>query len=168
MVMPCGKTRGHTWQATWTPDPTRPGHNTVPTTVDWPSIAIGRWLTGGPADVHGSLPPLTVTLVTAPMTFDWLRGTTQVVPRGTTNDWCQKCTWSEDKDEGKSHAGTLIDVPVFIKKNSIITGFTIIDGDDITNDVVLGMKFCKKYASCQMIMKKFALGDKCERIMDDE
>ncbi|GJZ73087.1 hypothetical protein Tco_0637233 [Tanacetum coccineum] len=52
MVMPCGKTRGHTWQATWTPDPTRPGHNTVPTTVDWPSIAIGRWLTGGPADVH--------------------------------------------------------------------------------------------------------------------
>ncbi|GJY97275.1 hypothetical protein Tco_0514185 [Tanacetum coccineum] len=46
--------------------------------------------------------------------------------------------------------------------------FTIIDGDDVTKDVVLGMKFCKKYASCQMIMKKFALGDKCERIMEDE
>ncbi|GKB81960.1 hypothetical protein Tco_0948855 [Tanacetum coccineum] len=47
-------------------------------------------------------------------------------------------------------------------------GFTIIDGDDVTKDVVLGMKFCKKYSSCQMIMKKFALGDKCERIMEDE
>ncbi|GJW86876.1 hypothetical protein Tco_0162216 [Tanacetum coccineum] len=49
-----------------------------------------------------------------------------------------------------------------------INSFTIIDGDDMTKDVVLGMKFCKKYASCQMIMKKFALGDKCERIMDGE
>ncbi|GJW18394.1 ribonuclease H-like domain-containing protein [Tanacetum coccineum] len=74
----------------------------------------------------------------------------------------------KNKDEGKSHAGTLIDIPVFVRSFSIITGFTIIDGDDITKDVVLGMKFCKKYASCQMIMKKFALGDKCERIMDDE
>ncbi|GJS70637.1 ribonuclease H-like domain-containing protein [Tanacetum coccineum] len=46
-------------------------------------------------------------------------------------------------------------------------GFTIIDSDDITKDVVLNMKFCKKYASCQMIMKKFAHGDECERI-DDE
>ncbi|GJR54899.1 hypothetical protein Tco_1405420 [Tanacetum coccineum] len=46
--------------------------------------------------------------------------------------------------------------------------FTIIDDDDMTKDVVLGMKFCKKYASCQMIMKKFALGDKCEQIMEDE
>ncbi|GKE74278.1 ribonuclease H-like domain-containing protein [Tanacetum coccineum] len=73
-----------------------------------------------------------------------------------------------NKDEGKSHAGTLIDIPVFVRSFCIITGFTIIDGDDITKDVVLGMKFCKKYASCQMIMKKFALGDKCERIMDDK
>ncbi|GKA42469.1 ribonuclease H-like domain-containing protein [Tanacetum coccineum] len=74
----------------------------------------------------------------------------------------------KNKDEGKSHAGTLIDIPVFVRSFSIITGFTIIDGDDIIKDVVLDMKFCKKYASCQMIMKKFALGDKCERIMDDE
>ncbi|GJW12651.1 ribonuclease H-like domain-containing protein [Tanacetum coccineum] len=74
----------------------------------------------------------------------------------------------KNKDEGKSHAGTLINIPVFVRSFSIITGFTIIDGDDITKYVVLGMKFCKKYASCQMIMKKFALGDKCERIMDDE
>ncbi|GKA17577.1 ribonuclease H-like domain-containing protein [Tanacetum coccineum] len=74
----------------------------------------------------------------------------------------------KDKDEGKSHAGTLIDIPVFVEFFSIITGFTIIDGDDITQDVVLGMKFYKKYASCQMIMKKFALGDKYERIMEDE
>ncbi|GJY93846.1 hypothetical protein Tco_0509628 [Tanacetum coccineum] len=45
--------------------------------------------------------------------------------------------------------------------------FTIIDGDDITKDVVLGMKFCKRYASCQMIMRKFAHGDGCERIEDE-
>ncbi|GJZ82537.1 retrovirus-related pol polyprotein from transposon TNT 1-94 [Tanacetum coccineum] len=50
---------------------------------------------------------------------------------------------------------------------SIIIGFTIIDGDDVTKGVVLGMNFCKKYASCQMIMKKFALGDKCERIKEE-
>ncbi|GJR14233.1 retrovirus-related pol polyprotein from transposon TNT 1-94 [Tanacetum coccineum] len=74
----------------------------------------------------------------------------------------------EDKDEGKSHAGTLIDIPVFVGRFSIISGFTIIDDDDMTKDVVLGMKFCKKYASCQMIMKKFALGDKCEQIMKDD
>ncbi|GJY15300.1 hypothetical protein Tco_0385722 [Tanacetum coccineum] len=74
----------------------------------------------------------------------------------------------KDKDEGKSHARTLIDIPVFIRSFSIITGFTIIDGDDITKDVVLGMKFCKKYALCQMIVKRFALGDKCKRIIKDE
>ncbi|GJX51329.1 retrovirus-related pol polyprotein from transposon TNT 1-94 [Tanacetum coccineum] len=75
---------------------------------------------------------------------------------------------ASDKDEGKSHAGTLIDIPVFVKRFSIILGFTIIEDDDMTKDVVLGMKFCKKYASCQMIMKKFALGDKCEQIMEDK
>ncbi|GKB37984.1 hypothetical protein Tco_0882926 [Tanacetum coccineum] len=74
----------------------------------------------------------------------------------------------KDKDEGKIHAKTLIDIPVFVENFSIITGFTIIDGDDVTKYVVLDMKFCKKYASCQMIMKKFALGDKYERIMEDE
>ncbi|GKB59906.1 retrotransposon protein, putative, ty3-gypsy subclass [Tanacetum coccineum] len=36
--------------------------------------------------------------------------------------------------------------------------FTIIDDDDMTKDVVLGMKFCKKYPSCQSIMKKFVSG----------
>ncbi|GKE38400.1 hypothetical protein Tco_1461805 [Tanacetum coccineum] len=46
--------------------------------------------------------------------------------------------------------------------------FTIIDDDDMTKDVVLGMKFCKKYVTCQMIMKKFALEDECEQIMEDE
>ncbi|GJY01298.1 hypothetical protein Tco_0359450 [Tanacetum coccineum] len=73
----------------------------------------------------------------------------------------------KDKDEGKSHAGTLVDIPVFVRNFSIITGFTIIDSDDLTKDIVLGIKFCKKYASCQMIMNKFALGDKCERINDE-
>ncbi|GJU06791.1 hypothetical protein Tco_1123221 [Tanacetum coccineum] len=72
-----------------------------------------------------------------------------------------------NKDEGKSRAGTLIDILVFVRSFSIITGFNIIDGDDITKDVMLGMEFCKKYASCQMIMKKFAHGDECEKI-DDE
>ncbi|GJU99360.1 hypothetical protein Tco_1328631 [Tanacetum coccineum] len=41
-----------------------------------------------------------------------------------------------------------------------VSSFTIIDDDDMTKDVVLGMKFYKKYASCQMIMKKLVLGDK--------
>ncbi|GJW60659.1 DNA-directed DNA polymerase [Tanacetum coccineum] len=40
----------------------------------------------------------------------------------------------------------------------VFKSFTIVDDDDMAKDVVLGMKFCKKYASCQMIMKKFALG----------
>ncbi|GJW61529.1 hypothetical protein Tco_0110864 [Tanacetum coccineum] len=44
----------------------------------------------------------------------------------------------------------------------------IIDDDDMTKDVVLGMRFCKKYASCQRIMMKFALEDNCERIMKEE
>ncbi|GJU53212.1 putative reverse transcriptase domain-containing protein [Tanacetum coccineum] len=78
------------------------------------------------------------------------------------------CSIIKDKDERKSHARTLIDIPVFVGSFSIISGFTIIDEDDITKDVVLGMKFCNKYTSCQMIMKKFALGDKHERIMKVE
>ncbi|GKB56029.1 RNA-directed DNA polymerase, eukaryota [Tanacetum coccineum] len=41
-------------------------------------------------------------------------------------------------------------------------GFTIIDDDDTTKDVVLGMKFCKKQASRQRIMKKFSLEDQRE------
>ncbi|GJT39748.1 hypothetical protein Tco_0939613 [Tanacetum coccineum] len=47
-------------------------------------------------------------------------------------------------------------------------GLTIIEDDDVTKDVVLGMKFFKKYALCQMITKKFTFGDKCKRINDDE
>ncbi|GKD82968.1 hypothetical protein Tco_1349807 [Tanacetum coccineum] len=74
----------------------------------------------------------------------------------------------KDKDEVKSHAGTLIDIPVFVGSFSIISGFTIINDDDMTKDVVLDMKFCKKYATCQMIMKKFALEDEYEQIMKDE
>ncbi|GJR22344.1 hypothetical protein Tco_0970871 [Tanacetum coccineum] len=74
----------------------------------------------------------------------------------------------KDKDEGKSHAETLIDIPVFVGSFSIILGFTIIDDDDMTKDIVLDMKFCKKYTSCQRIMKRFALGINCERIMKDE
>ncbi|GJX84794.1 putative reverse transcriptase domain-containing protein [Tanacetum coccineum] len=47
-------------------------------------------------------------------------------------------------------------------------GFTIIDDDDMTKDIVLGMRFFKKYALCQRIMKKFILGNNCERIMEEE
>ncbi|GJZ17527.1 hypothetical protein Tco_0553650 [Tanacetum coccineum] len=68
----------------------------------------------------------------------------------------------QDKDEKESHAGTLIDIPVFVGSFSIISGFTIIDDDDMTKDVMLGMRFCKKYASCQRIMMKLALGDNYE------
>ncbi|GJV82061.1 hypothetical protein Tco_1517931 [Tanacetum coccineum] len=72
----------------------------------------------------------------------------------------------KNKDEGKSHVGTLINIPVFVRSFSII--ITIINDDDMTKDVVLGMKFCKKYASCQRILKRFALGSNCERIMEYE
>ncbi|GJT50050.1 retrovirus-related pol polyprotein from transposon TNT 1-94 [Tanacetum coccineum] len=75
----------------------------------------------------------------------------------------------KDKDdhEGKSPAGTLKDIPVFVGKFSILTGFIIIDDKDVTRDVVLGMPFFIKYVSCYMVMKKFAHGDKCERIMKE-
>ncbi|GJX72600.1 ribonuclease H-like domain-containing protein [Tanacetum coccineum] len=66
--------------------------------------------------------------------------------------------------EGKSSAGTLIDILVFIGKFSIITGFIIIDDVDITIGIMLGMPFFMKYVSCQM---KFVHGDKCERMMDE-
>ncbi|GJU97065.1 reverse transcriptase domain-containing protein [Tanacetum coccineum] len=44
----------------------------------------------------------------------------------------------KDKDDhkGKSPAGTLIDIPVFVEKFSILAGFIIID--DVTRDVALG------------------------------
>ncbi|GJX39530.1 ribonuclease H-like domain-containing protein [Tanacetum coccineum] len=74
----------------------------------------------------------------------------------------------KDKDEGKNHAGTLIDIPIFVGSFSIISSFTIIDDDDMTNDVVLSMKFFKKYASCQKVMKKFALEDMSERIIEEQ
>ncbi|GKG37035.1 hypothetical protein Tco_0447208, partial [Tanacetum coccineum] len=49
----------------------------------------------------------------------------------------------KDKDdhEGKSTTGSLIDVPVFVGNFSILTGFIIIDDEDVTRDVALGMPF---------------------------
>ncbi|GJW95753.1 hypothetical protein Tco_0175425 [Tanacetum coccineum] len=38
--------------------------------------------------------------------------------------------------------------------------FIIIDDEDVTRDVVLGMPFFMKYVSCQMIIKKFAHRDR--------
>nr|GEU77392.1 reverse transcriptase domain-containing protein [Tanacetum cinerariifolium] len=66
----------------------------------------------------------------------------------------------KDDHEGKSPARTLIDIPVFVRKFSILVGFIIID--DVIRDVILGMPFFTKYVSCQIIMKKFAHGDKCK------
>ncbi|GJY09458.1 RNA-directed DNA polymerase, eukaryota [Tanacetum coccineum] len=73
----------------------------------------------------------------------------------------------KDDHEGKSPAGTLKDIPVFVGNFSILTGFIIIDDKDVTRDVVLGMSFFIKYVSCHMVMKKFAHGDKCQRIMEE-
>ncbi|GKE33375.1 hypothetical protein Tco_1452697, partial [Tanacetum coccineum] len=106
-------TCGTTWHATWRtqtrpdPDPaqdlTRPGSRpdlTRPKTrpdppVDWRSTTVDWWLTDGPTvvrrwsaavDLRG--PSLTtVDPVVAPVTAGRLCGTTQVVTRGTTNDW---------------------------------------------------------------------------------
>ncbi|GJV05762.1 hypothetical protein Tco_1343418 [Tanacetum coccineum] len=47
----------------------------------------------------------------------------------------------KDKDERESHAGTLIDIPVFVGSFSIISGFTIIDNDDMTKDVDLAENY---------------------------
>ncbi|GKB69959.1 hypothetical protein Tco_0931371 [Tanacetum coccineum] len=87
-------------------------------------------------------------------------------PRRLQNYFCDD--WRKDKDdhEGKSPAEAVIDIPVFVGKFSVLIGFIIIDDEDVTRDVVLGMPFFMKYVSCQMIMKKFTHGDKCERIMD--
>ncbi|GJV46436.1 RNA-directed DNA polymerase, eukaryota [Tanacetum coccineum] len=72
-----------------------------------------------------------------------------------------------DGHEGKKPTGTLIDIPIFVGKFSILAGFIIIDDEDVTRDVVLGMPFFMKYVSCQMVMRKFAHGDKCERMMEE-
>nr|GEY69145.1 hypothetical protein [Tanacetum cinerariifolium] len=66
--------------------------------------------------------------------------------------------------EGKNLAGTLIDIPIFVGKFSIVSGFSITDDIDITSGVVLGIPFCKKFVSCQKIMERFTHGDKCERM----
>ncbi|GJR17744.1 DNA-directed DNA polymerase [Tanacetum coccineum] len=49
----------------------------------------------------------------------------------------------------------------------LILGFIIIDNEDVTSDVALGMPFFMKYVSCQMVMKKFIHRDKCEQIMEE-
>ncbi|GKC15723.1 ribonuclease H-like domain-containing protein [Tanacetum coccineum] len=55
----------------------------------------------------------------------------------------------KDDHEGKIPAGTLIDIPVLVGKISILTSFIIIDDEDVTRDVVLGMSFFMKYVSCK-------------------
>nr|GEZ44356.1 hypothetical protein [Tanacetum cinerariifolium] len=66
--------------------------------------------------------------------------------------------------EGMNLAWTLIDIPIFVGKFSIISGFLITDNINITSGVMLGMPFCKKFVSFQKIMERFAYGDKCKRI----
>nr|GEU36000.1 hypothetical protein [Tanacetum cinerariifolium] len=74
-----------------------------------------------------------------------------------------------DDHEGKKLARTLIDIPIFIRNFSIISGFTIINDIDenVTSGVVLSMSFCKKFVSCQKIMEKFAHEDKCKQIKEE-
>ncbi|GJU78606.1 ribonuclease H-like domain-containing protein [Tanacetum coccineum] len=72
----------------------------------------------------------------------------------------------KDSHKGKTPAETLIDIPVFVGKFSILAGFIIIDDEDVIRDVVLGMPFFMKYVSCQTVMRKFAHEDKCERMME--
>ncbi|GJX48543.1 putative reverse transcriptase domain-containing protein [Tanacetum coccineum] len=75
----------------------------------------------------------------------------------------------KDKDghEGKSPAVTLIDIPVFVGKFSILTSFIIIDDEDVTRDVVLDMPLFMKYVSYQMVMRKFARWDKYKLMMEE-
>ncbi|GJV69814.1 hypothetical protein Tco_1485323 [Tanacetum coccineum] len=75
----------------------------------------------------------------------------------------------KDKDdhEGERLAETLIDIHVFVVNFSVISCFTIINKDDVAKGVVLYMPIFKKYMSCQMIMRKFAHGNKNKRIMDE-
>ncbi|GJU13469.1 hypothetical protein Tco_1135865 [Tanacetum coccineum] len=76
--------------------------------------------------------------------------------------------WKDKGDhEGKNLAGTLIDLPIFVRNFFTILGFSIIDDMDITSGVVLDMPFGKKFVSYQKIMERFAHGDECER-MDGE
>ncbi|GKB69323.1 hypothetical protein Tco_0930735 [Tanacetum coccineum] len=75
--------------------------------------------------------------------------------------------WDKGDHEGKELAGALIDLPIFVRNFSIISGFTIIDDIDGTSGVVLGMPFCKKFVSCQKIMEKFARRDECEQIEEE-
>ncbi|GJW62269.1 hypothetical protein Tco_0111604 [Tanacetum coccineum] len=71
----------------------------------------------------------------------------------------------KDDNEGKSPASALIDIPIVVGNFAILIGFIIISNEDVIRDVALGMPFFIKYVSCQMIMKKFAHRDKCERMM---
>nr|GEW50230.1 hypothetical protein [Tanacetum cinerariifolium] len=73
----------------------------------------------------------------------------------------------EGDQEGKKLARTLIDIPIFVGNFSIISGFSIIDDMDVTSGVVLGMLFCKKFVSCQMIMEKFVRRDEYEQLKEE-
>ncbi|GKD00005.1 RNA-directed DNA polymerase [Tanacetum coccineum] len=83
-----------------------------------------------------------------------------------TPDFVNEPAYKSFKDtgdhEGKNLAGTLIDIPIFVGKFSIISGFSITDDIDITSGVVPGIPFCKKFVSCQNIMERFTHEDKCE------
>ncbi|GJZ99796.1 ribonuclease H-like domain-containing protein [Tanacetum coccineum] len=84
-----------------------------------------------------------------------------------TKSFYYSITMDKDNHERKSPAGTLIDIPVFVGNFSILVGFIIIDDEDVIRDVVLGRPFFMKYVSCQMVMRKFTHGDKCEQMMEE-
>nr|GEW95644.1 hypothetical protein [Tanacetum cinerariifolium] len=69
-----------------------------------------------------------------------------------TKSFCYSIIKDKDGHEGNNPAKTLIDIPVFVGKFSILASFIIIDDEDVTRDVVLGRTFFMKYVSCQMVM----------------
>ncbi|GJR03922.1 hypothetical protein Tco_0526906 [Tanacetum coccineum] len=67
-------------------------------------------------------------------------------------------------DKALVDLGASVSVMPFSTYSNLGLGFSIIDDVDITSGVVLGMPFCKRFESCQMIMERFAHRDECKRM----
>ncbi|GKC96977.1 hypothetical protein Tco_1162419 [Tanacetum coccineum] len=64
-------------------------------------------------------------------------------PRGIAKNMLVRIVKDKGDQEGKNLVGTSIDIPLFVGKISIISGFSITDDVDITSGVVLGPR-CKE------------------------
>ncbi|GJU49344.1 putative nucleotidyltransferase, ribonuclease H [Tanacetum coccineum] len=88
-------------------------------------------------------------------------------PRGNQRNWNNQKIETNPQDYVKSISTAKADFSGIRRIGCdpyAVSGFTIIDDDDMTKYDVLAMRFCKKYASCQRIMTKFALGDNCLKV----